>query len=225
MRLRLAVLSTMVSLCLVAQRGGGTPMGRTTGGGRWGSSSPIPPRFRGIGRNRWWGGQPSVGQYVTAWPFPTWFDTPLCASPLFPLAPSCSFGDTAGSTYYPPPPLNPGPSVNVTVIPAPQSSPSPAQSTSVPGASDPSNSLPDASLNTYPTNSAEISQAGSADFQARSGCSSPVQDKLPPLIILKTGAYSVNKYWVKNKTLYFETTSGDTLYAPLSLLERILPAR
>ena len=227
MRLRLAALLAMISLCALAQRGGGVPMGRTGGGRGWGGQRPIPPRFPGIGRNQWRAGQPGFGPYVSNWPLPMWFDTPLCASPLFPLAPNCSFGDPAGSAYYPPPPLNAAPPVNVIVTPAPQPLPLPAPVAipTAPGPDDLSNS-PQAGFNaTSSTNPTGISQAGNVDGQARPLCNSAVPDKFPPLIVLKTGAYSINRYWIKNKTLYFETTSGDSLSAPLSLLERIIPAR
>ena len=51
-----------------------------------------------------------------------------------------------------------------------------------------------------------------------------VQEEYPALIVLKPGAmYSARKYWVKNKNLYFETTQGETLYAPLALIDRLYP--
>jgi hypothetical protein len=51
-----------------------------------------------------------------------------------------------------------------------------------------------------------------------------VADGYPPLVVLKTGGmYSITKYWVKNKNIYFETTAGDVLYAPRTDLDRIIP--
>jgi hypothetical protein len=217
MRLRLAVLLTIVSLGAVAQRGGGMPMGHTGGGGHWGNPLPIPPRFPGMGRNPWHGGRPGFGPYVTGYPF-MGFDTPLCASPLFPLAPDCSFGDMGGSAYYPPPPMNPAPVVNVAVMPPPPPLPPPVRIVRVPAADNQFDPSQAGSNIPSPANSADVSQEGPVGNSA-------VPEKFPPLIVLKTGAYSVHKYWVKNETLYFETISGNTLYAPLSLLVRIVPAR
>jgi hypothetical protein len=197
-------------------------MGHAGGGPGWGKPSPTPPRFPGMGRNPWWGGGPGFASFVPNWSSPTWFDTPLCASPLFPHAPVCSFGDPGASTYYPTPPSNAGPAVNVTVMPAPL--PPPVRITSVvPG--DLSNTPPANSAGSYLMSSGEIPQAGIAERHAPPVSNPAVQDKFPPLIVLRTGAYSVNKYWIKNKILYFETISGDTLSAPLSHLVRIVPAR
>ena len=36
--------------------------------------------------------------------------------------------------------------------------------------------------------------------------------------------YSVTKYWVKNKNLYFVTTQSETLYAPLAQIDRVYPS-
>lgn len=47
-----------------------------------------------------------------------------------------------------------------------------------------------------------------------------IEDQYPPLLVLKTGGvYSVTRYWIKSKTLYFVTPRGETLYVPLALLE------
>ncbi len=35
--------------------------------------------------------------------------------------------------------------------------------------------------------------------------------------------YSVTKYWVKNKNLYFVTTQSEVLYAPLAQIDRVYP--
>ena len=41
-----------------------------------------------------------------------------------------------------------------------------------------------------------------------------------PIIVFKAGGmYSVTRYWVKNKNIYFVTTQGETLYAPLTQLK------
>jgi hypothetical protein len=205
-------------------------MGRA-GGGKGGTRpwNPIanPPGFPGNGRNQWWGGRPGFRPpFVTTWPYAGTFDTPLCASPLFPLAPDCSFGNAFGPPYYPypPPPLNAPPAGNVIVMAPPQPAPPPVPITSRAGSGDLSNSS-QASSSGYPTNSGEISKTGNADHQTLPVSSSAVQDKFPPVVVLKTGVYTVNKYWIKGKTLYFETTSGETRSAGLTLLERIAPAR
>jgi hypothetical protein len=202
--------------------GGGMPMGRAGGGARWGNPSPTPPRFPGLGRSSRWGGGLGFGAFAPNWSFPTWFDTPLCASPLFPLAPVCSYGDPDSSAYYPAPPANTSPAVNVMVMPAPL--PPPVRLISV-GPGDLSNTSPSSSAGSYLMSSSEIPQAGIEEYQAPTPSNPTFQRRYPPLIILRTGAFSVNRYWIKNKILYFETISGDSLSAPLSLLVRIVPAR
>lgn len=195
-------------------------MGRTGGGAPFGNLPAISPRVRGIGGNPWWGGRRGYAPYLTYWSYPAWFDTPLCASPLFPLAPTCSYGDAFGATNYPAPPSNVAPPVNVTVLPAPQPAPPPVPLTSGSGADVPPDSSPATVAN------GEGSKVGSrVDSQAPPPCKSAVQNEFHPMIVLTTGVYSINKYWINNKSIYFETTSGDTLYAPLTHLVRLVPAR
>ena len=51
-----------------------------------------------------------------------------------------------------------------------------------------------------------------------------ILDEYPALVVLKTGGvYSVTKYWVKAKNLYFLTPAGETLYVPLGRLDRVYP--
>jgi hypothetical protein len=109
---------------------------------------------------------------------------------------------------YPPPPMNGSPPANVVVMPPPP--PVPIVSGVGPA---------------HASVSSAISQADSSDHQAPPLMTLSAPDKFPTLIVLKTGAYTVNKYRTKGKILYFETTSGENRSAPLSLLERIVPAK
>jgi hypothetical protein len=218
MRFRLVVLLATMSFCGVAQRGGGMPTGHGGGGGQWGSPMPTPPRFPGKGGNPWWGGgRRGIGPALNFGSSPLWFNTPLCASPLFPLAPDCSFGQGFNSGYYPPPPIYVGPTVNV-VAPAPAPGPPPVAMGNGPDVGDVAIAVQ--------TNSSEISQAVGAEYHKGPVRNSAAEDKCPPLIVLKTGGmYSITRYWIKGNTLYFETTAHDTLYAPRAQVDRIIPAR
>src|SRR5262249_29605423 len=156
--------------------GGGTPVGRGGGWARPGNPS-TPPRFFG-GRNPSWGGRPGLKPFGNSWFFAAPFDTPLCASPLFPLAPNCSFGVPFGAAFYPPPlnyphppPWNGGSPANVVVMAPP---PPPVPIISGPGP-----------INT--SNSGAISQAGSLDHQAPPLMTLSTPDKCPTLIVLKSG--------------------------------------
>lgn len=213
MRFRLAVLLATMSFYGAAQRGGGMPTGHGGGGGRWGSPSPTPPRF-GIGRHPWWrGGRGGFGTPFTFGSFPSWFDTPFCASPLFPLAPDCSFGQGFDPANYSQPPIYVSPTVNVVAPPPPPGPPL------VPIASAPNEAASPAK-----TNAGELSKADSSAYHQEPARGPATQ--CPTLIVLKTGGmYSITRYWIKGKTLYFETTAHDTLYAPRSLLEQIIPGR
>lgn len=63
-------------------------------------------------------------------------------------------------------------------------------------------------------------QASQAPLPARA-----VPEEYPALIVLKPGGmYSVSKYWVKNKNLYFVTTQSEVLYAPLAQIDRVYPS-
>jgi hypothetical protein len=180
--------------------GGGMAMGHG-GGGTWGHPSPIRPPFPGRGGYRWWGGPRWSGSGFPGYAVgAAGFSTPICASPLFPLAPSCSFGDSFNAGYYPPP-ENPSPAPNVIVIAPPPPPPVPTAE-SVPKQSPPV--VPEVSETPRPVSSAN--------------------DPYPPLIVLKSGGmYSVRRYWTKGRNLYFVTTAGDTLYAPSADLDRIVP--
>jgi hypothetical protein len=108
---------------------------------------------------------------------------------------------------------------------APPPPPLPLPINSEPEPADISDSSGANSTDSHLPNSIATFHAGSTEPPAQASCNSTVPEKFAPLLVLKTGVYSVNKYWVKKKILYFETTSGDSLYAPLSLLERIVPTR
>lgn len=217
MRFRLAALLATMSLCAAAQHGGGVPMGRGGGGGQWGKPFPTPPGFPGNGRHPWWGGGGrGFGPPLTFGSSPAWFDTPLCASPLFPLAPNCWFGGAGSQAYYPPPPVYVTPTVNV-VAPAPPPPP-PVSMESGPRVPDPGSAAQ--------RNSSEESQTESAEYHRTPAPSSAAEERCPPLIVLKTGGmYSITRYWIKGKILYFETTAHDTLYAPVAQVDQIIPGK
>lgn len=235
MRLRLTFLLWMMAACAVAQRGGGMAPGNGGGmapghgggmapghgggggGANWGHPSPIRPPFPGPWKNRWWGGpfRSGFGPFPGFWAGPVPFDTPLCASPLFPLAPSCSLGDSFNPAYYQPPPQSAIPTPSLLFMPPPPVPPPPPPTANVPpadGASIQPQAAPASIPQTTPCGSCQRPSA------------TVVHDDYPPVIVLTTGGmYSINKYWKKGKTIYFETTAGDTLYAPLNTLERIIP--
>jgi hypothetical protein len=50
------------------------------------------------------------------------------------------------------------------------------------------------------------------------------RDNYPALVVFKAGGmYSATKYWVKSQHLYFVTTQGETLYAPLAMIDHVYP--
>jgi len=57
-------------------------------------------------------------------------------------------------------------------------------------------------------------------------CCPPAPETYPAVLAFKAGGmYSVNKYWVRNKRIYFVTTQNETLYAPLAQLARVYPGK
>ena len=222
MQFRVAVLLAAMPFGAMAQHAGGMPGSGGGGRGGWGSPTPGPPRFPGFGHHPLGGGRSGFGAPMSFGSSPSWFNTPLCASPLFPLAPNCgSFGDPGGGMgYYPPPPIYVNPTVNVT---APAPVPSAVADTSGADASVLYGAPQTGPATAAPADSGRLIQADSAAYPPRI---SSADDKCPPLIVLKTGGmYSIKRYWIRGQTLYFETTASDTLYAPLALLERIIPGR
>ena len=151
---------------------------------------------------------PGFGAGLGMGAFP-WLGTPLCASPLFPLAPDCSqfFGGNQGA--FPPPTVNANPTTNLIVVPPPPPPPVPVPIAS--GSND---------------NVLDLQQANAAPRPADYREARGIQDESPPIIVLKTGGmYSITKYWIRGRTLYFQTTAGDTLYAPVTQLDRVIPGR
>ncbi|HKE25740.1 MAG TPA: hypothetical protein VKB88_25450 [Bryobacteraceae bacterium] len=208
--MRVAVLVVAGCFGAAAQHVGGMPPGNGGGGSGWGHPSPVRPPFKGIGRKPWWGWNRNsgFGLFTGYGSSPWWYNTPLCASPLFPLAPNCDFGGESGdSAYDQPPPPTPSP-INLMVMPSPPPMPVPVP---VPVAKVPA---PDDAPNPPQT---------ASNYQAPPPIPA-VPEVYPPLIVLKTGGmYSITKYWIKGKTLYFVTTAGDTLYAPLAQFDQLIP--
>jgi hypothetical protein len=127
----------------------------------------------------------------------------ICYPPSYPMAP---WGSPTADTAMPPlpPPLPPPP----LFMPPPMG----GQGTSAPEPQPQVNSAADHGA-AHPAN------------EASPPAPAPQQQEYPALIVLKPGGmYSVTKYWVKNKNLYFITTQSETLYAPLSLIDRVYPA-
>jgi hypothetical protein len=107
--------------------------------------------------------------------------------------------------------MEPSPATNVIVIPGP-----PLALPPVPIANEAAMEAP-ASLPQTAAVPGGLAKLESREFPV-------VSDGYPPLVVLKTGGmYSITKYWVKNKNIYFETTAGDVLYAPRTDLDRIIP--
>jgi hypothetical protein len=53
-----------------------------------------------------------------------------------------------------------------------------------------------------------------------------VEETYPALVVFKAGGmYSATRYWVKNKNLYFVTTEGKSLYAPLGQVDHVYPGK
>lgn len=188
-------------------RGGWGPPGPNPG--------PMPLPMPGPGRNPWWGGHRNTTRsFGTYWPTAPAFATPLCASPLFPLAPNCSTGDAGASDYYPQE-SNAPPAINLFVSPPalpllPPPEPSAGQAAGE-------------NRNPVPAASHEVTQAATSQHQEVPVRTTAADESYPPVLVLRTGGmYSITRYWTKGKTLYFETTAGDTLYAPLDSLDRVI---
>lgn len=180
------------------------PSGHGSGGGHWGKTSPAPPFCRTKG---WWGGRRRFTPFIGSWGFAVPLETPICASPLFPLAPNCSSGYSGAPAYPSSPAWNAGAA-------APTVLPSALPISTVPPVYEAFHPPQPSPVSTVTTSSAAPPRAPVAE------------DERPTLVVLRTGGmYSITRHWTKGKDLYFETTSGDTLYTPLALLLRLIPGR
>jgi hypothetical protein len=216
MKFRTAVLLATMCLATRAQRFGSITMGHASGGLRPPNPSfPVAGRSPGMGWRRYPGFQP----LPTFWPLPWWYGSPVYAPPT-----ACDdlSANVCNPAYYPPPP-DAGPAMNLIVTAA--------QPPAIPITSGPVTPSVASLIHTQVTfdhkmSLPEVSPGGGLGFNSyQAPLPIPVvRDKYPPIIALRTGgAYSVRNYWVKNDAIYFVTTSGETLYTPLSLLERIYP--
>ena len=227
MRVRLALLLAILSLAGLAQRGGGGT-GFAPGGFQPGRPLPTPgPGQPGFGRNPLWGWRGYRRFAPATFYYNPWLDPFGCASPFFPVIPS--YGFCNGGSYLPPQP-DAVPPTNVIMLP-PQPYlpvPPPFPFGEEPGADDFSNAPQASAAIDHRT---EETKAPVGQSMERPGSQAPlpsaaVPDEYPPVLVFKTGGmFSVRKYWVKNKKLYFVTTQGQTLYAPLASLERVNPGK
>lgn len=218
MKVRSAVLLAAMSLAAAAQRGA-MPAGRMPGGSPSGGSllrCPFPNPGRSIspGRGpswRWrnpitlWGAPvPWLGGFVCPSGFPADPFTGLCNPANYPPAP---FDNPMSGVAMPDqPPLLPFPPMDnePTAAQAPRNPPQVSYATQ----------------HQHETSAGPGLQAYQAPLPARA-----VPEEYPALIVLKPGGmYSVTKYWVKNKNLYFVTTQSEVLYAPLAQIDRVYPA-
>jgi hypothetical protein len=223
MKLRTALLLTIMSLAAVAQRGA-APAGRSPGGfpsggssSRWGQ---FPnPGWRPGGQGPWWRGHNPLTFYgpAVSWFGPPWFGNPCAA--MFPTDPFSLIDNICYPNSYPMAPWG-SPTADASMPPLPPLLPPPPMLLPAPTGNEP-NSSPEPPRGNVTADHAAAHPASEASPQVPA----PQQQEYPALIVLKPGGmYSATKYWVKNKNLYFITTQSETLYTPLSLVDRVYPA-
>jgi hypothetical protein len=211
-----------MSLAAVAQRGA-APAGRMAGGfpsggssSRWGQ---FPnPGWRPSGRGPWWRWRNPLTFYGPAtWFGPPWFGNPCAA--MFPTDPFSLIDNICYPNSYPGPSWG-GQPAEMAIPQSPPLLPPPPLLAPPPMGNEPTSApAPRPQVNSDSDHGAvrppsEVSPPAP-----------PPQQEYPALIVLKPGGmYSATKYWVKNKNLYFVTTQSETLYAPLSLIDRVYPA-
>jgi hypothetical protein len=255
MGFRLTVLLTIASVAGMAQRGGqtgGAPGGFQPGRPSPGPGPGKPGFGRGSGWG--WRGQRGVGGPIV-WPVFPWFGAPLCAPGMYPDALSYwPSGGNCNPDAFAPQSQGVSPVTNVIVNPVPPYFPPPylpppgagptgdeptagdidaplPPSSAPPNFAPPSSALPSAtptSSSAHPPDEhkAPSGQGAAGDTSYRAPYTSPAAEEPVPIIVFKTGGmYSVSRYWVKNKNLYFVTTEGETLYAPLALLKFVYPGK
>jgi hypothetical protein len=227
MKLRTGLVLAIMSLAAVAQRGaapagrsaGGFPSGGFPSGGsssRWGQFPNSG--WRGPGKGPWGRWRTPLTFYGPAlsWFGPPWFGNP-CAL-MFPTDPFSLIDNICYPNSFPTAPWG-SPSAEIAMPQLPPLLPPPPLLAPPPLSYGPSSA---------PDPGPQVSSA--ADHAAAHTVGEvspppPQQQEYPALIVLKPGGmYSATKYWVKNKNLYFITTQSETLYAPLSLIDRVYPA-
>lgn len=220
MRLEYTLLLAIMLTPAAAQRGGGMPGGRGPGGPPPGfpSPGPNPPvtpgrGHSGFGQNGPWHGR---GPYVPRtiffyFPYVPWSDGSICSPSPFPTYwnDSCNGYNNPGPsdpTLFANPPVPPPP-----ILPEPQPIPDPAP-------------LP-AQASYFPTpQERELPPPASPKRDRPPNPGNDARESYPALIVLKAGGmYSATRYWVTKNMLYFATTQGQTLYAPLAEVDRIYP--
>ena len=225
MKVRSAVLLAAMSLMAAAQRGAMT--GHMPGGPPSGGSSPGWGRFPNWGRpvspgrgpfGRWRSPRTLFGAPVP------WFGA--CPSG-FPADPFYLYANACNPAYYPQGPSE-SPMNDMAMpdqpplLPPPPLLPFPPMGNEPTVTQEPRNP-PQVSYSTEGQHETSVGaglRASQAPLPARA-----VPEEYPALIVLKPGGmYSVTKYWVKNKNLYFVTTQSEVLYAPLAEIDRVYPA-
>ncbi len=229
MKLRLAVLLATMYLAAAAQRGsmpaGHMPGGSTPGGRMPGwKPSPSPGWRPSPGRGPWWSRRSPLTFYAPLYP---WFGAAPCAGfaadPFF-LPGACNPG------YYPPAPMgNPMSDMAMPdqppLLPPPPFLPLPPMGNDPTAAPEPPNPSQAGPPTDRQVNGREAFVSANQQAYQAPPPTPAVPEEYPALIVLKPGGmYSARKYWVKHKNLYFETTQGETLYAPLAMIDRLYPA-
>lgn len=220
MRLQCAVLVAIMLTPVLAQRGGGMSGGHGPGGPGHGSPSrPNPPGAPGWGRHGFgshgsWRGRrqnaPPIAYFYS--PYAPWSDGSGCLPSPFPTywTDPCNSYNNAG-------PYSDPTYANTPVLPPP---PLPQEDQPIGAFTPPLAYQPDSRIPPKP----ESAPAGNAKRESQPDVENDGHEGYPALIVFKAGGmYSATKYWTKKHLLYFATTQGQTLYAPLADVDRIYP--
>jgi hypothetical protein len=236
MKLRTGLVLAIMSLAAVAQRGaapagrsaGGFPSGGFPAGGsssRWGQF-PDSGR-RAFGKGPWGRWRTPLTFYGPAlsWFGSPWFGNGNPCALMFPTDPFSLIDNICYPNSFPTAPWGSptapwgSPTAEMAMPQLPPLPPPPPLFAPPPLSEEP-NSAPES----RPRESSVPDHAAHPSSEVLPPQPAP-QQEYPALIVLKPGGmYSATKYWVKNKNLYFITTQSETLYAPLSLIDRVYPA-
>ena len=224
MKLRTALLLAIMSIAVIAQRGA-APAGRSPGGFPSGGSSSRWGQFpnsgwRGPGKGPWgrWRGPLTFYGPALSWFGSPWFGNP-CAL-MFPTDPFSLIDNICYPNSFPMAPWG-SPTAEMATPQLPPLLPPPP----LPAPPPPSNETSSAPEPRPQANSPADHSATQSASEISPPLPTPQQQEYPALIVMKPGGmYSATKYWVKNKNLYFITTQSETLFAPLSLIDRVYPA-
>ena len=214
MRFRLAALLAILSVAAAAQHMGGGSAGFPPGGLQPGHPSPFPTPGYGA-RNSFWGWHNHRGNGPATFYGPylpvVW---PPCSPPVFPDPLAYWFSNAFCNPGYnqPQQPADAYPPADM-MAPPPQPPPVPMPPP-----------VPDglAIVMPPPPRPIVVQRAETTP----PACCPPAPETYPAVLAFKAGGmYSVNKYWVRNKRIYFVTTQNETLYAPLAQLARVYPGK